>query len=158
MNIKKIYFSSEGRLPRAKFFWYMLLAGIVVSIISYLLVIIISVAAVAMINPISALASATIIGTIVGSIVNIAVNMLFLFFCYKHLLYKRLHDRSQDGKEKVKWILIVFSVMYILTFVMNMSPVLSMNAYAPILNYIVLAVGIVGLVMIRPFFFKIGAK
>jgi uncharacterized membrane protein YhaH (DUF805 family) len=37
MDIKKIYFSHEGRLSRARFFWYLVLLSVVVAIITFLL-------------------------------------------------------------------------------------------------------------------------
>ena len=37
MDVKKIYFSCEGRLSRAKFFLYLLLVGIAISLVNYLL-------------------------------------------------------------------------------------------------------------------------
>ena len=109
MDIKKIYFSREGRLSRTKFFLYLLLVGIAISLVNYLL------------------------GKILLDVVYVIVSTLLwlglLFFIYPALIYKRQHDRNKDGKIKVMWVWIIFGVSYLLSFV---SSIINITSLAPI--------------------------
>ena len=109
MDIKKIYFSREGRLSRAKFFLYLLLVGIAISLVNYLL------------------------GKILPDLAYVIVSTLLwlglLFFIYPALIYKRQHDRNKDGKIKVMWVWIIFGVSYLLSFV---SSIINITSLAPI--------------------------
>ena len=109
MDVKKIYFSCEGRLSRAKFFLYLLLVGIAISLVNYLL------------------------GKILPDLAYVIVSTLLwlglLFFIYPALIYKRQHDRNKDGKIKVMWVWIIFGVSYLLSFV---SSIINITSLAPI--------------------------
>jgi len=48
-------------------------------------------------------------------IISTLLWLAVLYFIYPALIYKRQHDRNNDGKSKVKWIWIVFGVSYILS-------------------------------------------
>ncbi len=109
MDIKKIYFSREWRLSRAKFFWYLLLVGIAISLVNYLL--------------------GKILPDVVYVIVSTLLWLAILFFFYPALIYKRQHDRNKDGKIKVMWIWIVFGVSYLLSFV---SSTINITSLIPI--------------------------
>ena len=100
--------------------------------------------------------SIDIMSTIIVDIVYSVVYILFLFLFYKHLLYKREHDRNNDGKTRVISILIIFSIICILSSVIDILPIISMSIYVQIVNYIMVGFGWISLILIRPLLFRKG--
>ncbi|MCX6823818.1 MAG: DUF805 domain-containing protein [candidate division SR1 bacterium] len=106
MNLKKIYLSREGRLSRAKFFWYLFLLGIALSIVNYFF--------------------GLVFPSLVYVIVSTLLGLAALFFIYPALIYKRQHDRNDDGKSKLKWIWIVFGISYILSLISSIVTMITL--------------------------------
>lgn len=108
MDIKKIYLSSEGRLPRLKFFLYLLLLGVVFFVINLIL--------------------GAILPQMAALIVSAVLQFALVFFVYPHLITKRQHDRNSDGKAKVKWVLTVFVLTYAVSLVSNIVKLNSLGS------------------------------
>lgn len=131
-----MYLSREGRLPRGKFFWYMLLAGIGVGIVSAIL-------------------NSIIDSYYVNAVINLLFNLLWLYLIIV-LMYKREHDFDHDGKKKVKLIIILYILLYLITFVSAIM--LTRNPatieYSPIISIVMFIVSIGILIQIWPLYFR----
>lgn len=99
MNLKNIYFSSDGRLSRLKFFLYELL-------IIPILIIVSSFVALAL-----RFLGISIISIYLSIIINVFINWLWLYLLVM-LIYKREHDINSDGRYRIKLIILSVILFY----------------------------------------------
>lgn len=120
MSFKQIFFSFQGRLPRAKFFFFSILISIAVFIMTFILW---------MIVPNYA------------PVIWILCSILFIY-PYLALAIKRFHDMNQKGI----WFMPVYTIFAILSWAITIYPEMQIITY--IYYAFLLVVGVVGLSLI----------
>ena len=135
MDLKEMYLSREGRLPRGKFFWYMVLAGIGMGFIAAIL-------------------NGSIDSYYANVVINLLFNLLWLYLIIA-LMYKREHDLNHDGKEKVRLIVILEILFYSIVFVSSIMFTLvpAFIEYSSVIAIVMFVISIVIIIQVWPLLF-----
>ena len=64
--------------------------------------------------------------SLVYVIISTLLWLAILFYIYPALIYKRQHDRNNDGKSKVKWVWIIFGASYLLSLISSIVTMITL--------------------------------